>query len=198
MVWPDYHEGRNWVLSGQNIHSPSDIIARKNLLGIQEGAKHPWMDSLGSSRDDSSEYFHEKHPRLMMRVMMKIQDCDWLSEQCGCDARNPLSKLMLNPQELTLESQFTVRNYSMKSRHSDSLKKGEESLWRSSQNGITANCQSWKLRNSRTETVESLGSDLRGSKLRRCKISSSLSPSFAFAITLTTSRFFLNVWNEAN
>ena len=53
----------------------------------------------------------------------------------------------------------------MKSRHSDSLKKGGESLWQSSWNGITANCQSWKLRNSRTETVESLGSDLRGSKL---------------------------------
>ena len=43
------------------------------------------------------------------------------------------------------------------------------------------------------------GSDLRGSELRWCKISSSLSPSSPFAITLmTTSRFFLDKWNETN
>lgn len=61
-----------------------------------------------------------------------------------------------------------------------------------SQYGITAKFQSWNCKNSTTGTVALKGSDLRGSELSSCRISSSWLFSSPFdTILMTTSRFSL-------
>ena len=63
----------------------------------------------------------------VMRIMVKMEVCDQPSVQCDCDARKPMSKLKVDQRVSGSGLQLTDSICSMKSRHSDALKKGEAS-----------------------------------------------------------------------